>query len=141
MVTVYLLCILSLSMAIRAPFPSLDDVPADICMFEHCAKEMFGLMSSKASLATFACIAKADIAKPEEMLNCEVYWAMKGDINPWTALSTCIFSNKCRAQYPDDGTCLVDTTSGQANLTSVADIEGKWWVTKGVNPHYDNLAC
>jgi hypothetical protein len=37
--------------------------------------------------------------------------------------------------------CHIDTSSGQANLTDVSTIEGKWWVTKGVNPHYDNLPC
>jgi hypothetical protein len=35
----------------------------------------------------------------------------------------------------------VNTTSGQANLTDVSTIEGKWWVTKGVNPHYDSFPC
>ena len=42
---------------------------------------------------------------------------------------------------PDDGVCKVDTTSGQTNLTDPSTIEGKWWVIKGVNPHYDSFPC
>lgn len=68
---------------------------------------------------------------------------MHGSVSDFTVLTECLYDekNQCRPKHADDMKCHVDTTSGQANLTDVSTIEGKWWVTKGVNPHYDNLPC
>jgi hypothetical protein len=67
---------------------------------------------------------------------------MKAPIKKFTDLSNCIFGKKCVAQYPDDGKCRVNyDTDGQKNLTTMDTIYGSWWVTKGLNPHYDNFPC
>ena len=42
---------------------------------------------------------------------------------------------------PDDGVCKVSEKDGQKDLTDVSDIEGDWWVIKGLNPHYDSFPC
>ena len=42
---------------------------------------------------------------------------------------------------PDDGKCRVTDDDGQQDLTDVSDIEGDWWVIKGLNPHYDSFPC
>lgn len=67
---------------------------------------------------------------------------MQGSVEGFTKMSNCMFDNKCVPKYPDDGKCISNPyTDGLKNLTTVDVLEGKWWVTKGLNPHFDSIPC
>jgi hypothetical protein len=112
-----------------------------MCMIEHCTAPMTKCFTESVCRDTLWCILNSDFSQPGSQLNCEVEEAMIGSVEDFTVLTECIYDKGCRPTNPDDMKCRIDHTSGQANLTDVSTIEGKWWVIKGVNPHYDSFPC
>merc|ERR1712110_1281436 len=41
--------------------------------------------------------------------------------------------NTCLPQYPQDGDCMAQDEDAVQNITKLEQLEGDWWVIKGVN--------
>jgi len=48
-------------------------------------------------------------------------------------LMGCMLDNQCLVDYPDDGPCIGTDQDALKNITSLEQIEGDWWVIRGVN--------
>lgn len=52
---------------------------------------------------------------------------------PFTDLMKSMLNNGCLDQYPDDGPCIGSDDDAVQHATKMEDIEGDWWVIRGVN--------
>lgn len=53
----------------------------------------------------------------------------------------CIINVGCLQKMPDNGKCRLNNTDGLQNITKMEQIEGDWWVTRGVNNQIDTIPC
>ena len=51
----------------------------------------------------------------------------------FTELLNCMAEHNCMAMYPDDGMCLATDDEALQSITDIAQVEGDWWVLKGLN--------
>mmetsp|Transcript_55194 Transcript_55194/g.131545 ORF Transcript_55194/g.131545 Transcript_55194/m.131545 type:complete len:294 (+) Transcript_55194:112-993(+) len=117
----------------------VNPIAAAVCIATHCLSDAMQCASDAVCRKTGMCMTGCTWDAPGCYLNCEV--RQNADLTTFTKFSSCMFKNECQPQGPLDGECRVTKKDGQKNLTSVADIAGSWWVTKGVNPHYDSFPC
>ena len=111
-----------------------------ICMMTHCFGPLLTCYRDETCLAILKCMmACGNTTNPGCFLECELG---KPKSMKFAEVTDCIFGHGCSPPMPDDGKCLVDfDTDGLKNMTKMEDIEGVWWVNKGLNPHYDVLKC
>mmetsp|Transcript_19427 Transcript_19427/g.46828 ORF Transcript_19427/g.46828 Transcript_19427/m.46828 type:complete len:339 (+) Transcript_19427:55-1071(+) len=113
------------------------------CMVTHCAKEVLecGLAPKSKDTCMGALTCSLNCSKQDDGVHnqapgcaylCEM---MYGKTSPvYTKLIECAGeTNKCLPIYPDDGECLATDADAVQNLTSLDQLEGDWWVVKGVN--------
>lgn len=116
------------------------DIP---CMIEHCAKELIGcaghsLLGDKC-MGTVGCIIKGTPfprdkynRAPQAAYICEMVSGYESE--PFGDFIKCAGEDhKCLPQYPTDGECLAQDEDTVQNITSLEQLEGDWWVVKGVN--------
>jgi len=53
----------------------------------------------------------------------------------------CMITTGCLQKMPDNGKCLLNNTEGLQNITTMSQIEGDWWVVRGVNNQIDTIPC
>jgi len=53
--------------------------------------------------------------------------------NQFKQLIDCMLKNTCMIQYPEDGPCKGSNDDALKSITSMEDIEGDWWVLRGIN--------
>ncbi|KAJ3314929.1 Violaxanthin de-epoxidase, chloroplastic [Blyttiomyces sp. JEL0837] len=60
-----------------------------------------------------------------------------------TDLNTCIFKNQCVPKVPPSGSCPAPTNLApvQKSGVTIDDLNGSWWVLRGLSPTYDYFAC
>eukprot|EP00929_Paragymnodinium_shiwhaense_P093049 TRINITY_DN5309_c0_g1_i1.p1 TRINITY_DN5309_c0_g1~~TRINITY_DN5309_c0_g1_i1.p1 ORF type:complete len:402 (-),score=89.56 TRINITY_DN5309_c0_g1_i1:302-1435(-) len=126
---------------------ALGDYPApavDVgCFIRHCTKE-FTACAAKSligepCLKTMECEMGCGKLEKEVGHNrapgcsyiCEMTTGYKSPA--FTDLMTCGKDNKCLPFYPDDGECLATDADALQNVTSLDQLEGDWWVIKGIN--------
>ena len=51
----------------------------------------------------------------------------------FTDLIDCMLTQACLEQYPEDGPCIGEDKDGLQTVTKMEDIEGDWWVLRGIN--------
>jgi len=117
-----------------APGPNIP------CMMRHCLPEMTKCVASAAigdkCLETLRCTTgcKDDghNRAPGCAYLCEMTTGYKSEI--YTKMIECMGErNKCLPIYPDDGDCLATDADAAQNITSLDQLEGDWWVVKGIN--------
>jgi len=113
------------------------------CIIEHCLKEvgrcvgsaLFGDACLKSLKCNLAC-TKADTDGHNRAPGCAYLCEMtSGYLSAdYTTMIECMGErNKCLPTYPDDGECLATDADAVQNITSLDQIEGDWWVVKGIN--------
>ena len=45
----------------------------------------------------------------------------------------CMATHECLPKMPPDGECLAKDTDTIQNLTKLEQVQGKWWILKGIN--------
>lgn len=53
----------------------------------------------------------------------------------------CMITTGCLAPMPDNGECRLNNTEGLQNITKMEQIQGDWWVVRGVNNQIDTIPC
>lgn len=128
----------SLQAELGGPTPK-PDIP---CMIEHCMKEVTTCVASAVNgdkcLETLQC--NLACGKGDDQHNrapgcaylCEMTTGYKSEA--YTKMIECMGErHKCLPSYPDDGDCLATDADALQNLTTLDQLEGDWWVVKGVN--------
>eukprot|EP01065_Artemidia_motanka_P053034 TRINITY_DN973_c0_g1_i2.p2 TRINITY_DN973_c0_g1~~TRINITY_DN973_c0_g1_i2.p2 ORF type:complete len:330 (+),score=118.73 TRINITY_DN973_c0_g1_i2:59-991(+) len=111
------------------------------CMMEHCAKEVADCgVAGDGCIKSLECMTKCMKEEKEVGHNrapgcsylCEMTTGYQS--KSFTKLIECAGErNKCLPIYPDDGSCLATDADAVQNLTSLSQLEGDWWVIKGIN--------
>ena len=50
----------------------------------------------------------------------------------FTDAMNCMIEGNCISNYPQDGHCVANDEDGDASLTDLKEIEGDWWVIRGM---------
>lgn len=119
-----------------------DPLPNVPCMMRSCAKEVGECVTSSIGgeecLKTLKCTLKCSFTDdghnraPGCAYLCEMTSGYKSP--HYTEMIECIGQrHKCLPDYPDDGDCLATDADAVQNITSFDQIEGDWWVVKGIN--------
>lgn len=116
--------------------------PNPICMMEHCMEELIScaghsLVGDKC-MSTVGCILKHTPfpdhynRAPQGAYICEMVSGY--DSKPFGDFIKCAGEkHKCLPTYPTDGDCLAQDEDAVQNITDLEQLEGDWWVIKGVN--------
>jgi len=62
---------------------------------------------------------------------CEMTYGYENEA--FTDLIGCMLDSQCLEQYPQDGPCIGSNEDAVQSVTKMEDIEGDWWVLRGVN--------
>jgi len=125
----------------------LEDYPApkvDVkCFIEHCSWEFLtcGVKSITGETCIKAMNCEENCNKLEKEAGhnrapgcaylCEMTY---GYTSPaFQRLMQCGRDHKCLPFYPTDGECLATDADALQNVTSLDQVEGDWWVIKGIN--------
>jgi len=108
-------------------------------MMEYCTKEVaecaLSMDGCKDSLACIQkCRKEADghNRAPGCAYLCEMTTGYQSP--SFTKLIECAGErHSCLPRYPDDGACLATDADAVQNITSLSQLEGDWWVIKGIN--------
>jgi len=57
------------------------------------------------------------------------------------SLLHCMITTGCLSKMPDNGECRLKPTDGLKNITSMEQMQGNWWVARGVNNQIDTIPC
>jgi len=70
---------------------------------------------------------------------CQLLYTQGDDT--FLTLLNCMIETGCLAKMPDNGECRLNNTDGLKNITTMDQIEGDWWVVRGVNNQIDTIPC
>ena len=93
---------------------------------ELCAKDY---MCIKASLCNTKCQLEKDVNGCN--LVCELTYGKNS--TAYRDVVQCMATHGCLPKMPPDGECLTKDTDTIQNLTKLAQVQGKWWILKGLN--------
>lgn len=103
------------------------------CVIEHCAGQLAKCSLNTECRKTLACNAACQ-SKPNVdgcNLVCELSY---GYGNPqYEKVLQCMVAKGCIPLSPMDGKCLATNDQTIKNLTSMAQVAGKWWIVRGLN--------
>jgi len=109
-----------------------------VCAATHCLKESVacGLADKSGQCAralecSLKCNSKPKPVQPGCDYLCEMTYGEQD--TRFSDLLQCMLNNECLPKYAPDGTCLANDADAVQNLTSMDQLEGDWWVLKGVN--------
>jgi hypothetical protein len=127
----------------KREMPAGSPLPNVPCMMRHCMKELIScaghsLFGDKC-MATTACILKGTPfpndkynRAPQAAYLCEMISGYESE-SFGEYIKCAGEDHKCLPTYPQDGECLAQDEDAVQNLTKLEQLEGDWWVIKGVN--------
>jgi len=62
---------------------------------------------------------------------CEMTYGYENQ--PFKDMINCMLDNKCLLEYPEDGPCKGSNADAITSVKTMEDIEGDWWVLRGIN--------
>ena len=128
---------------------SFDDGPSvDIpCVMGHCLTPSLGCLASSMCRNAMSCSQKClkmwdnDTTHGKVIVqNCSNACSFTYEDKAYENFMECVTDNKCIAFPPIPNTCRSPNIHPQKNL-SLTDMQGSWWVVKGLNPVYDCYPC
>lgn len=103
------------------------------CMNANCSTELKSCIADKtcrkANLCNLECENKKNVQACD--LLCELTYGYNS--TEYRAFLQCAVDHHCLPVYPPDGKCLATDNQTIKNLTSIAQIPGKWWILRGLN--------
>jgi hypothetical protein len=118
------------------------------CLAEHCLKEAGACALDKVCRASNICSAKCmngwdtdNTTEKFHVQNCTSICAFTYKSKAYQDFIGCVGGHKCISLPPIPSQC-----RGPENVTllkklSTQDLNGSWWVIKGMNPVYDSYPC
>jgi hypothetical protein len=103
-----------------------------ICVALHCFMETGACWADSECYAILDCLQGCPETSNEAQ--CSLACIMTAPPNDkFDAVMECMAENDCIAQYPQDGQCLASDDEALQSITDIAQLQGDWWVVKGLN--------
>lgn len=103
------------------------------CIAKNCASEFGDCVKDKKCRSAMLCNMKCEFERDVDGCNliCELTYGYNN--TRYTEALGCATKNGCIPHAADDGKCLATDSQTIRNLTSMEQMEGKWWILKGLN--------
>lgn len=118
------------------------------CVVEHCSLQSAGCLLDGGCRSAIACsqgcFSNWDRDSTQEKFhvqNCTAKCSFTYDGEAFEAFMTCLTDNECIGFPPIPNTCLKPMDIHPLKQLSMKDIQGDWWVVKGIHPVYDCYPC
>jgi len=105
-----------------------------ICMGIHCGLALAGCMLDSTCWSAIQCMQDCEDGRPD-VAQCQFECEMtigKGNEH-FENLLDCMSANGCFPDNPPDGECLASADQALQDITDISQVEGDWWVVRGVN--------
>merc|ERR1711998_408151 len=122
-----------ISHALRAPPPPPSPWGPASCMMLHCAGWAGKCVLDEDCRAAMECNAKCGTGPTSLACDLECELSVGYNSTIYKESLQCMADHKCLPTQASDGKCLANDTQTLQNLTSVAQIPGKWWILRGLN--------
>jgi len=110
----------------------------NFCLGTSCGLKLTKCATSQKCIQTIGCIntCMLDNINTEDKVAacayiCEMTYGYEN--TQFMDLIGCMMDNQCLSQYPEDGPCKGSNADAITSVTSMEDIEGDWWVLRGIN--------
>lgn len=109
------------------------------CVSLHCEKETTDCLNDESCLDALECNAGCVDASDYDTcnLNCELNYGYQDPY--YSNLLECMVHHGCLPMAADDGKCLGTDADADQSLTHLEQIQGKWWLLKGLNCGQDDV--
>jgi len=140
-----LLLLLVSSMAVGMTSASLHDSLAalanqlqfkaspEVCLALHCAIQTGTCYLDSDCKKVLECL-QGCVGRPDEspcQFECET--TLGNGNQKFESLLQCMADNSCFPEVPPDGKCLAEDDQTVQTLTDLKQVEGEWWVTRGIS--------
>lgn len=110
----------------------------NICLGSNCAKQAVGCFSDLQCIKTIGCINNCmldNLEREDKVAQCAYICEMTYgyEVEAFMDIIGCMLEHKCLAQYPEDGPCVGSDKDAITSVKTMEDIEGDWWVLRGIN--------
>lgn len=111
---------------------------SNTCIVANCGVPAAKCFTNKQCILTVGCINACmldNLYQPEKVAQCAYICEMTAgyENQEFLDLMKCMLDGGCLDQYPDDGPCIGTDEDADQSVTKMEDIEGDWWVIRGVN--------
>lgn len=103
------------------------------CSIKFCFFSLMSCWFNNACRSALLCNSNCS-GQPDEAgcnLLCQLNEGYQND--QYTSLLQCMAKNSCLPVLPEDGECVAEDSEALQELTALQQVEGKWWVVKGLN--------
>ena len=108
------------------------------CLAGNCVAPLASCVSSLQCMRTVGCVNGCileHLYQEDKVAACAYLCEMTHGYQntEFTDLIGCMLDKQCLEQYPEDGPCIGSNKDGLQTVTKMEDIEGDWWVLRGIN--------
>jgi len=113
------------------------------CVVAKCQKELARCLTDEKCVENLVCINKCQgLSGPEDVDACEIRCGDLYGNDVVAAFNTCaVTDEKCVPQIPNRGDYPVPLPGASLGALSTAQLEGRWYITAGLNPLFDVFDC
>jgi len=110
----------------------------NICIASNCKMTAVDCFSNLKCAQTIGCINTClldNIDSEDKVAACAYLCEMTYgyENRQFLEIIDCMLTNKCLLQYPEDGPCIGGNQDAITSVKTMKDIEGDWWVLRGLN--------
>ncbi|XP_020599069.1 violaxanthin de-epoxidase, chloroplastic-like [Phalaenopsis equestris] len=129
-----------LSMLAIQPAGAVDSLKTCVCLLRECRGELVRCISNPACAANIACLQTCN-DRPDET-ECQIKCGDLFENNVVDEFNECAVSRKkCVPMKGDVGEFPVPSPSALVRNFNMSDFNGKWYITRGLNPTFDTFDC
>ena len=122
------------------PTTTTSPDPDMICPLKYCPIKVFDCLINYNCNKALHCNQNC-MKDPVNQIGCNLICSFQYGYKNYAyhELLQCMSTNKCLPVLPENGKCLApkDNTTLVQNITSLEQIQGKWWIIKGLNCGFD----
>jgi len=110
----------------------------NICLGSNCKLAAVGCFTNPKCIQTIGCINTClldNLHQEEKVAQCAYLCEMTYgyENKQFMDIIKCMLDNTCLREYPQDGPCIGGNSDAIQSVKKMEDIEGDWWVLRGVN--------
>ena len=108
------------------------------CLAANCAAPLGRCVTNYQCMKTVGCVNTCmldNLGSEEKVAACAYLCEMTHgyENQEFEGMMGCMLDSGCLLQYPEDGPCVGDDTDALESVKTMEDIEGDWWVLRGIN--------
>ena len=118
---------------------SFVNIANDTCTIWKCSSELKSCLSDRKCAIALGCNAQCVSKSNADSCNllCELNYGYNN--TEYSNLLSCLVESGCLPVSPMDGVCLADDSQADKSLVRMDQIDGQWWVLKGLNCGQDDI--